>query len=169
MIKDIIGMLLIALGTLLYVVEVIGVFRFDYVLNRMHAVAIGDSLGIFMMLTGAVDTLMLSTVGDAAVGAVGTVNTYIGVFIIMFTIISSGMVAVMTQYIGAGRPGVAHQALKLGLIFNTAIGLAFTLFLTFGAEVLLRTVGIAANLMAPGRTYLQVVGAFCLCNAIMPI
>ena len=53
MIKDIIGMLLIALGTVLYVIEVIGVFRFDYVLNRMHAVAIGDSLGIFMMLTGA--------------------------------------------------------------------------------------------------------------------
>ena len=124
---------------------------------------------LFTMLAGTVDTLMLSTVGDAAVGAVGTVNTYIGVFIIMFTIISSGMVAVMTQYIGAGRPGVAHQALKLGLIFNTAIGLVFTLALTFGAEVLLRTVGIAANLMAPGRTYLQVVGAFCLCNAIMPI
>ena len=124
---------------------------------------------LFTMLAGTVDTLMLSTVGDAAVGAVGTVNTYIGVFIIMFTIISSGMVAVMTQYIGAGRPGVAHQALKLGLIFNTAIGLVFTLALTFGAEALLRTVGIAANLMAPGRTYLQVVGAFCLCNAIMPI
>ena len=121
------------------------------------------------MLAGTVDTLMLSTVGDAAVGAVGTVNTYIGVFIIMFTIISSGMVAVMTQYIGAGRPGVAHQALKLGLIFNAIIGLVFTLTLTFGAEGLLRTVGIAANLMAPGRTYLQVVGAFCLCNAIMPI
>ena len=121
------------------------------------------------MLAGTVDTLMLSTVGDAAVGAVGTVNTYIGVFIIMFTIISSGMVAVMTQYIGAGRPGVAHQALKLGLIFNSIIGLAFTLALTFGAEFILRTVGIAADLMAPAKTYLQVVGAFCLCNAITPI
>ena len=40
------------------------------------------------MLTGMVDTIMLSSVGDAAVGAVGTANTYIGVFIIMFNIIS---------------------------------------------------------------------------------
>ena len=69
-----------------------------------------------------VDTLMLSSEGDYAVGAVGTANTYISLFIIMFSIISSGMVAVMTQYIGAKRPGVAHQALKLGLMFNLSVG-----------------------------------------------
>ena len=33
---------------------------------------------MFYMLAGVVDTLMLSTVGDQAVGAVGTANTYIG-------------------------------------------------------------------------------------------
>ena len=70
------------------------------------------------MLTGMVDTMMLSSVGDQAVGAVGTANTYIGIFIIMFSIISSGMIAVMTQYIGAGRKGIAYQARQLGLIFN---------------------------------------------------
>ena len=124
---------------------------------------------LFSMLAGAIDTLMLSSVGDAAVGAVGTANTYIGVFIIMFSIISSGMVAVMTQYIGAGRPSVAHQALKLGLIFNFAVGVVITAALTFGAGTILRIVGIADGLMEYGKTYLQVVGAFCLCNAIAPI
>ena len=49
------------------------------------------------MLAGMIDTLMLSSVGDLAVGAIGTANTYIGMFIIMFSIISSGMIAVMTQ------------------------------------------------------------------------
>lgn len=76
------------------------------------------------MLAGMVDTLMLSSVGDEAVGAVGTANTYIGIFIIMFSVISSGMIAVMTQYIGAGRVGVAYQARQLGLAFNAAIGVA---------------------------------------------
>ena len=60
---------------------------------------------LFYMLAGMVDTLMLSSVSDQAVGAVGTANTYISVFIIMFGVISSGMVAVMTQNIGAGKPG----------------------------------------------------------------
>ena len=36
---------------------------------------------LFYMLSGMVDTLMLSSVSDQAVGAVGTANTYIGVFL----------------------------------------------------------------------------------------
>lgn len=122
-----------------------------------------------MMLAGAVDTFMLSSVGDQAVGAVGTANTYINIFTIMFSIISAGMVAVMTQYIGAGRPGVARQALRLGLYFNLAVGLVFTFVLSFGSETILRTVGIAPQLLEPAKTYLQVVGVFCLCNALTPI
>lgn len=124
---------------------------------------------LFMILAGMVDTLMLSSVGDHAVGAVGTANTYINVFLIMFSIISSGMLAVMTQYIGAGRPGVAHLALRLGLVFNGAVGVVITAMLVLGAELILVTVGIAQGLMAPAKTYLQTIGAFCLCNAVIPI
>ena len=78
---------------------------------------------LFYMLSGMVDTLMLSSVSDQAVGAVGTANTYIGMFIIMFSVISTGMMAVMTQNIGAGKPGVAYQARQLGLTFNITLGL----------------------------------------------
>ena len=121
-----------------------------------------------MMLTGAVDTLMLSTVGDQAVGAVGTANTYISIFILMFSIISSGVMAVMTQYIGAHRPGIARQAMILGLIFNLSVGTAFTVLLAFGARWILQTVGIAPLLLADAETYMQVVGLFCICNALCP-
>ena len=58
---------------------------------------------LFYMLAGMVDTLMLSTINDKAVGAVGTSNTYISMFILMFSIVSTGMMAVMTQNIGAGK------------------------------------------------------------------
>ncbi len=34
-------------GILCYILEVVGVFRFGYVLNRMHASGIGDTLGLF--------------------------------------------------------------------------------------------------------------------------
>lgn len=122
-----------------------------------------------MMLAGAVDTLMLSSEGDQAVGAVGTANTYISVFIIMFSIISSGMVAVMTQYIGAGRPGVARQALRLGLIFNLAVGVVISGLLCAFSGTVLQGVGIADQLLEPAQTYMQVVGAFCICNALTPI
>jgi Na+-driven multidrug efflux pump len=92
---------------------------------------------LFYMLSGMVDTLMLSSVSDQAVGAVGTANTYIGVFIIMFGVISSGMIAVMSQNIGAGRPGIAYQARQLGLIFNALIGIIMSIILAafYGGEI----------------------------------
>ena len=124
---------------------------------------------LFSILAGAVDTLMLSSEGDQAVGAVGTANTYISIFVIMFSIISSGMVAVMTQYIGAKRPGVARQALRLGVCFNLAAGVFISGFLFFCAEPILQTVGIAAQLLPGAKTYLKTVGLFCVCNALVPI
>lgn len=121
------------------------------------------------MLAGMVDTLMLSSVGDEAVGAVGTANTYIGVFIIMFSVISSGMIAVMTQYIGAGKIGVAYQARQLGLVFNAIVGVALSLLLFFGAGSILEMVGVAELLMDYAMTYLKIVGGSCILNAVIPI
>lgn len=121
------------------------------------------------MLTGVVDTLMLSTTGDQAVGAVGTANTYISLFVIMFSVISSGMVAVMTQYIGAKRPGVACQAMRLGLLFNLGTGVVVSSVLFGFGGVILEQIGIARQLFGPAETYLRTVGLFCICNALIPI
>ena len=121
------------------------------------------------MLAGMVDTIMLSSVGDDAVGAVGTANTYIGVFIIMFGVVSSGMIAVMTQYIGAKRVGVAYQARQLGAVFNLALGVLLSLFLGLFSEPILEIVGVAPLLMDHARTYLRIVGGACFLNALIPI
>lgn len=47
------GGLLLA-GLITFAIEIIGVFRFRYVLNRMHAAAIGDTLGIGFALLGLI-------------------------------------------------------------------------------------------------------------------
>ena len=121
------------------------------------------------MLAGIVDTLMLSSQGDQAVGAVGTATTYINIFIILFFVISSGMTAVMTQYIGAGRPGIAQRVMGLGLLFNLIFGAAVTLILGCFGGAILEGIGIAQQLYRPAKIYLQTVGAFCICNALIPV
>ena len=45
-----IGLLLTGMG--IFVLQLFGVFKFRYVLNRMHAAAMGDTLGIGVSLTG---------------------------------------------------------------------------------------------------------------------
>lgn len=121
------------------------------------------------MLAGMVDTIMLSTVGDNAVGAVGTANTYVSVFIIMFNIVSSGMIAVMTQYIGAKKIGVAYQAKQLGTLFNAVPGILFSVFLLAFSGNILEIVGVAPLLMDDAKTYLRIVGGGCILNALIPI
>ena len=44
------GLLLVGLG--IFLLQIFGVFKFKYVLNRMHAAAMGDTLGIGVSLTG---------------------------------------------------------------------------------------------------------------------
>lgn len=51
-IRFIIGSIFMLVGLGLFVVEIYGVFHFKYVLNRMHAAAMGDTLGISMSLLG---------------------------------------------------------------------------------------------------------------------
>ena len=48
------GAVLLLIGLLIFLIQMIGVFRFKYVLNRMHAAAMGDTLGIGCCLLGLI-------------------------------------------------------------------------------------------------------------------
>ena len=110
---------------------------------------------LFYMLSGMVDTLMLSSVSDQAVGAVGTANTYISVFIIMFGVISSGMVAVMTQNIGAGKHKRASQTLRYATILTTAYGIVITILMELAVQPVMQLFTPDAAVVALGCQYMR--------------
>ncbi len=51
-IRLVVGFFLLFCGLFVFLVEVVGVYRFRYVLNRMHAAATGDTLGIALSMAG---------------------------------------------------------------------------------------------------------------------
>lgn len=53
-VRFLIGAALLLMGMSIFVIEMIGVFRFKYVLNRMHAAAMGDTLGLGSCLLGLI-------------------------------------------------------------------------------------------------------------------
>lgn len=53
-IRFLIGAFLLLFGLVIFAIEMVGVFRFRYVLNRMHAAAMGDTLGIGFSLAGLI-------------------------------------------------------------------------------------------------------------------
>lgn len=52
MIRFIIGFICILVSLVIFGIQLYGVFKFRYVLNRMHAAAMGDTLGISAALIG---------------------------------------------------------------------------------------------------------------------
>ena len=50
---QILSLVLFALGEGCILIALIGVFRFDFVLNRMHATAIADTMGTLFIVLGA--------------------------------------------------------------------------------------------------------------------
>jgi multicomponent Na+:H+ antiporter subunit G len=48
------GLVLFLFGLFVFFSAVLGLYRFDCALNRMHAAAVGDALGIFCILAGLV-------------------------------------------------------------------------------------------------------------------
>ena len=46
------GLALLLVGLFVFFSAVLGLYRFDCALNRMHAAAVGDALGIFCVLAG---------------------------------------------------------------------------------------------------------------------
>lgn len=50
--RFILGVAFIIMGLLVFVIQLIGVFKFKYILNRMHAAGMGDTMGISLCLIG---------------------------------------------------------------------------------------------------------------------
>lgn len=53
-VRFLLGAAFMLCGLGIFVIEMVGVFRFKYVLNRMHAAAMGDTLGIGFSLLGLI-------------------------------------------------------------------------------------------------------------------
>ena len=54
MLRLCVGAILIFIGLLIIVLAIIGIFRLNYVLNRMHVAATCDTLGMLFVLVGLV-------------------------------------------------------------------------------------------------------------------
>jgi len=51
-IRFILGVAFILMGLLVFVIQLVGVYKFKYILNRMHAAGMGDTMGISLCLIG---------------------------------------------------------------------------------------------------------------------
>lgn len=53
-VRFVLGIVLLLVGLAIFLLQVYGVYKFKYVLNRMHAAAMGDTLGLGFSLAGLI-------------------------------------------------------------------------------------------------------------------
>lgn len=53
-ITSVIGIVLLVLGLIVFLFEIVGIMRYRFALNRMHAAGMGDTLGIFLCMLGLI-------------------------------------------------------------------------------------------------------------------
>lgn len=53
-IRFIVGTGLLLMGLIVFALEIFGIFKFEYILDRMHAAAMGDTLGIALSMLGLI-------------------------------------------------------------------------------------------------------------------
>lgn len=53
-VREIIAAICIIIGLLVFLCGTFGVFRLKYVLNKLHAAALGDTMGLFFIVLGLI-------------------------------------------------------------------------------------------------------------------
>ena len=56
-VKFILSAICIIFGLIVFIVGVVGIYRFKYILNRMHSAAMFDSMGLFFICVGCAISL----------------------------------------------------------------------------------------------------------------
>lgn len=51
---DILGLIFLVLGVIVFIFQIIGVFKYKFLLNRMHAAGMGDTLGLGLCMLGLI-------------------------------------------------------------------------------------------------------------------
>ena len=115
---------------------------------------------LLFMLLGSVDTLMLGKYSDNAVAAVGVSNQLLGMFNILFGVLSTGTAILVAQNLGAGNAEKARQVTMVSLFINLLFGIILSLIMFFGSETILRLMNLRPDLMGYGKDYLGMVGGF---------
>ncbi|UVI30066.1 MATE family efflux transporter [Paenibacillus spongiae] len=123
---------------------------------------------LFMMM-GTADTLMLSGVSDDAVSAVGVVNQYIFICILIMEVISNGASVVVAQYIGSRRMAEASKIAALAITMNLVLGLAVSAALFGFSDAILSSMNLEGQVLAYAKTYMDIVGGFIFIQALINV
>lgn len=113
---------------------------------------------LLIMTLGAMDTFMLSRIGDEAVASVGLANQILAFCIILFEVINLGTSVLCSQYVSARLANRLQTILGVSLTVNLILGLVVSIPLGMFSEPILLYMGLREDLVPIGAGYFRIVG-----------
>lgn len=118
---------------------------------------------------GAVDTLMLSAVGQTQMAAVSLANQLFFVLSLFFNGLTASTAIMLSQYMGKKDELRVRRIFALSCAVSETICVLFALVAVFASGAVMRILTGDAALIEEGRTYLRIVGVSYLFMGISQI
>ncbi|MDO4260969.1 MAG: MATE family efflux transporter [Eubacteriales bacterium] len=116
---------------------------------------------LLAVLVGMADSIMVASVGEAAVSGVSLVDNIMILFINLFSALATGGAVIAGQYLGQGDRRKSGQAATQLIWFAAAFSIAIMAGIYLGRDLILHRVfgSIEADVMEHARIYLMIVTA----------
>jgi len=111
----------------------------------------------FIALISAADTMMVGSLGPAAISAVGISSQPRMIMLSLIISLNMGVTAVISRRKGAGDQAGANQCLKQGLLYSICISLIACSLVYVFAMPILRVVGAGPDFIPMAAVYLRII------------
>ncbi len=132
--------------------------------SRVRPTLLALALPIFIeqalhLLTSTIDVLMVSTISDDAVAALGVAHQFVVLAIMIFGFVGIGSSVVVTHSLGGGDRRGANATATTAVAVNLWLGLAISLIIGLNARALLGLMQLPVELFPYAEPYLVILGA----------
>lgn len=122
----------------------------------------------FQFLIGFIDSLQMSF-DQIAVAAINQTNTLVSVVTIVFTVLSTASIILITQLKGLDDEASVKKVYNISFYFNLLFGVIISLFLFFGAEFILRMMSVEELYFSSATIYLRLTGGFSFLTSLSTV
>ncbi len=121
---------------------------------------------LLSMCLGYIDTLMISSYSDAAVGGIGNANQITGFLTLAFSIISSATGVIAAQYLGAKRKEKLNEIYTVSIAFNLGLSVMISAIILLFNSQLLKLMKVQPTMADDAAIYMKIVGGFIFVEAV---
>ena len=122
---------------------------------------------ILQMLIGNIDTFMVSSYSQNAVGAIGNANQIINIILLTFNVINVATIILVSQYKGANNREKESEIYSLSVFTNLAFGLFISIILLLFSRQMGILLKVPQEMMKDYLNFITSVGGFMFVASVM--